>query len=380
MIQLFYVNVPSLHKNIRKQESKCNETRAFKPRFSDWHIFRSKANQEATRMATAEKWVMTKMFNGTPCLSNFKREEEVLRQLDQDEFRCRALVWSVDPYIRLFSTPSANQKAVMSFQLAEVIESKNSSFPVSSRVVGHFGWCTECITNGLDEYCEAYIAPEVCSLPLSATLGILGMPGITAYLGLMECCQVKEGNVVAITAAAGAVGHIACQIAKIMGCTVIAFTGTDEKVSWLKTELGLKHVWNYKKSEINDVLGKLDSKRVDCYFDNVGGAQSNTIMDYMEAGSRVCVCGSISEYNKGGSVEHFDYVKAKARKIRVRSISVFCLQHKWSSAIHCLSQWVKQGKLKYHEHAYKGFDNIPRAFIEQISGEHYGKFVIYADP
>ncbi|KFD53195.1 hypothetical protein M514_05905 [Trichuris suis] len=330
-------------------------------------------------MPVAKKWVMVKMFNGTPRLSDFKCEEETLPHLGPDEFRCRALVWSVDPYIKYFSAPSPEHPPVMSFQLAEIIESRNLTFPIGSRVVGHFGWCTECVTNGLDDYCDVYMAPEVPSLPPSAAIGILGMPGITAYLGIMDYCEAKKDDVVVVTAAAGAVGHVACQIAKIIGCTVIAFTGSDEKVSWLKSELNLEYVFNYKTKSVSDVLADLSFKQVDCYFDNVGGEQSNAIMDHMNPGSRVCVCGSISENSREGSVVRFDYVKAKKRKIITKSISVFSLLHKWPSTIDRLSEWVEKGDLKYREHAFHGFDNIPQAFIEQIGGQHYGKLVIYAD-
>ncbi|CDW56594.1 NADP-dependent oxidoreductase [Trichuris trichiura] len=135
---------------------------------------------------------------------------------------------------------------------------------------------------------------------------------MTAYFGMLDYCQAKKGNVVVVTAAAGAVGHVACQMAKILGCTVIAFTGSDEKVSWLKSELNLQYVFNYKTKSIDDALAESNINQVDCYFDNVGGEQSNTIMNYMNPGSHLCICGSISEDSQEESV------------VRMTS---FCLSH-----------------------------------------------------
>lgn len=165
---------------------------------------------------------------------------------------------------------------------------------------GSFGWRSHTVFNPNDNHdlvMRPYVLPSFGKLPLSLGVGLLGMPGNTAYFGLLELCQPKEGEVVVVSGAAGAVGTIVGQIAKIKGCKVIGIAGSDDKCAWLTEELGFDHAINYKTEAVGELLKKYAPKGVDCYFDNVGGGLSSIVIGEMRDFGRISVCGSISSYN-----------------------------------------------------------------------------------
>lgn len=184
-------------------------------------------------------------------------------------------------------------------QVARIVESKHEKYPVGAFMVGSFGWRSHTIINPDVKNPEAnsYLLPSLGKLPVSLGVGCLGMPGNTAYFGLLELCQPKAGETVVVTGAAGAVGSLVGQIAKLKGCRVIGFAGTDEKCQWLEKELGFDKAINYKERNMRAALFEAAPKGVDCYFDNVGGELSSTIINQMNLFGRIAVCGSISSYN-----------------------------------------------------------------------------------
>lgn len=183
-------------------------------------------------------------------------------------------------------------------QVAKIIESKHAKYPVGSYVVGSFGWRTHTVYNpDVKTDSPSYLLPELGNLPVSLGVGILGMPGNTAYFGFLELCQPKAGETVVVTGAAGAVGSVVGQIAKAKGCYVIGFAGSDDKCDWIKNELGFDVAINYKKGDMKAALKAAAPKGVDCYFDNVGGELSSIIINQMNLFGRISVCGSISSYN-----------------------------------------------------------------------------------
>lgn len=181
-----------------------------------------------------------------------------------------------------------------------MIESKNTDYPVGAYVCGSFGWRTHTVfnpNNASDLAMRPYVLPPFGDLPLSLGLGHLGMPGNTAYFGFLEICKPKEGEIVVVSGAAGAVGSIVGQIAKIKGCKVIGIAGSDDKCAWLTKEMGFDHAINYKTEAVAEVLKKYAPDGIDCYFDNVGGGLSSIIINGMREFGRISVCGSISSYN-----------------------------------------------------------------------------------
>lgn len=205
----------------------------------------------------------------------------------------------------------------------------------------------------------------------------------TAYFGFLEICKPKAGETVAVTGAAGAVGTLVGQIAKIKGCKVIGFTGSDEKSVWLKEELGFDHVINYKSINLREQLEAAAPKGIDCYFDNVGGELSSLIMSKMNLFGRVSVCGAISAYNTMNQTIEFPKATIVQpsiifQQLTVQGFVVYRWIDRWVEGITALKHWIEEGKLKYFETITDGFENMPQAFIDMINGKNRGKAVIKA--
>lgn len=183
-------------------------------------------------------------------------------------------------------------------QVAKIIASKHTDYPTGSYMYGSFGWRTHTILNpAANDYAQWYLLPDFGGLPVSLGVGYLCRVGNTAYFGLLELCQPKAGETVVVTGAAGAVGSLVGQIAKLKGCRVVGFAGSDEKCRWLEEELGYDKAINYKKGDMKAALKAAAPKGVDCYFDNVGGELSSVIINQMNLFGRIAVCGAVSSYN-----------------------------------------------------------------------------------
>ena len=223
---------------------------------------------------------------------------------------------------------------------------------------------------------DCYILPDCDGHPTSLGLGVLGMPGNTAYFGLLELCQPKAGETVVVTGAAGAVGSLVGQIAKIKGCKVIGFAGSDDKCRWLENEYGFDKAINYKSSNLYKQFKEATPDGVDCYFDNVGGEVSSMIFSRMNDYGRIAVCGAISSYNS-------DIPKVPAvqtmfvfKQLKMQGFLVWSWSNRWMEGITELSKWVQEGKIKYNETITEGFENTPQAFIEMLRGKNYGKAIV----
>ncbi|XP_046393877.1 prostaglandin reductase 1-like isoform X2 [Ischnura elegans] len=270
-------------------------------------------------------------------------------------------------------------------QVAKVLESKNDVFKEGMYVVGYFGWRTHTICDGKNEptpgFGQPLIVPHLEKLPMSLYLGVLGMPGNTAYFGFLEICQPKAGETVVVTAAAGAVGSHVGQIAKIKGCKVIGFAGTKEKVEWLKKDLLFDHAYNYKEVDVDVALKEAAPNGVDCHFDNVGGEMSSKILRHMNPRGRISVCGSISAYNALSS----EAPKASLvqlpmilKELKMEGFMVMRWLDRWEEGTTQNIDWIKEGKLKYKETITEGFENLPKAFKEMLNGKNVGKAVVKA--
>ena len=202
------------------------------------------------------------------------------------------------------------------------------------------------------------------------------MPGNTAYFGFLEICKPKEGETVVVTAAAGAVGSLVGQIAKIKGCKVIGFAGSDDKCKWLEDELGFDKAINYKNGDMSKALKEAAPKGVDCYFDNVGGELSATIIKQMNLYGRISVCGAVAEYNSTTDMKisslqtHF-----VLKQLTMQGFVVYRWADRWMEGIEQILKWIHEGKVKYHETITEGFENMPHAFIDVLRGKNVGKAV-----
>lgn len=255
-------------------------------------------------MIQAKRFVYAKPFKASPSSENFKIEEFVLpNEVQEDEILCQAEYISIDPCIRPCMSGRHVGSTIMGDQIARVLKSANYKYPEGSLVFGKFGWSTHTLIKPYDEgwthqdhFHSIFPLPDLKDQPISYALGVLGIPGNTAYFGLLEICKPKAGETVAVSAAAGCVGSLVGQIAKIKGCKVVGFTGTQDKCDFLVRELGFDYAFNYKSEDLIDNMKTL-SVGIDCFFDSVGGSLSSIVLDYMNQHGRVAVCGLLSTYN-----------------------------------------------------------------------------------
>ncbi|KAL1509776.1 hypothetical protein ABEB36_004461 [Hypothenemus hampei] len=332
-------------------------------------------------MVIAKKWVVVQASKGFPKISDFKLEEEKLRPIEDGEFLVEAVYLSVDPYMRAYMSRLPKNSTMIGGQIAKIIESKAPEFPTGKYIYSSTGWRTHSIINSKqlsdDMGLLTIILPDFGNLPLSLGLGILGMPGNSAYFGFLEICKPKQGETVVVSGAAGAVGSHVVQIAKIKGCTVIGIAGSDEKGKWLTEELGLDYFINYKTQNIEEELKKAAPNGVDCYFDNVGGEISTTILNQMKTFGRVSICGSISGYN-ATEVQKISspYFTIVTKQLTLQGFIFSTWNHQWFEGIHANLKWIQEEKLKYRETVTEGFDNMFTAFTDMLQGKNLGKAVV----
>lgn len=261
-----------------------------------------------------------------------------------------------------------------------VIDTKNENFPKGSIVFAQVGWRSHSIVDpsNLEKANDFYILPDFGKEPYSLALGVLGMPGNTAYFGFLEICKPKKGETVVVTGAAGAVGSLVGQIAKIKGCKVIGFAGSDDKCKWLEDELGFDKVINYKKGDNEKALKDAAPEGVDCFFENVGGELGSIILHQMNLYGRVAVCGGISGYNDQQVLVPAPQIAINLYQLEVIGFVVHRWVDRWMEGIDQMLQWVQEGKIKYHETITLGFEKTPKAFIEMLQGKSTGKAVVKA--
>ncbi|KAM8962168.1 prostaglandin reductase 1-like [Pelodytes ibericus] len=327
-------------------------------------------------MVTSKSWTMVQHFEGEPKLEDFKLIEKELPPLQDGELLLESVFLSVDPYMRPYSKRALKGGDVMmGSQVARVVESKNPAFPVGVYCAANAGWTTHFISDGKGVHALPSSWPE--NLPKSLALGAAGMPGCTAYFGLLEICNPKEGEVLLVNSAAGAVGSIVGQIGKIKGCKVVGSAGSDDKITYLK-EIGFDEAFNYKTvSSLDETLKNASPEGYDCYFENVGGKFADSALKQMNLFGRIAICGAISLYNDsvpqtGPYIQPYLLFK----QLRMEGFIVTRWLDRFPEAQKQLLQWITEGKIKYHEHITNGFDNMPAGFIGMLRGENIGKAII----
>lgn len=318
---------------------------------------------------------------GRPTTSDFEFvTEDNDPKISDGELLLETTYVSVDPYLRgrmsdakSYVPPFELNKPIQSGVIAKVIASKNSKFKEGDFVSGMLDWKTKQVSNG-----EGLLKVDGNKAPLSAYLGILGMTGMTAYLGLNEIGKPKAGETLVVSGAAGAVGSVVGQIGKILGLRVIGVAGTDEKIEMLKSKFGFDAGINYNTTkDIKGAIAEAAPNGVDIYFDNVGGPISDAVLFNINKFARIVICGAISVYNetelpKSISVQPF-LVKNSAL---MQGFIVSNYSDKFPEAMKHLSGWLSEEKLTYSETIVDGFDNIPNAFIDLFDGKNKGKMIV----
>lgn len=254
-----------------------------------------------------------------------------------------------------------------------MIESRHKRFQKGDFVSGMLEWKEYQKSKG-----DGLIKVDAGKAPLSAYLGVLGMTGLTARLGLSEIGLPREGETMVVSGAAGAVGSVAGQIGKIMGCRVVGIAGSDEKAEMLKSDFGFDVAINYKTTpHMRKAIAAACPKGVDVYFDNVGGAISDAVMVHINKFARIVVCGAISVYNETSPPQSMSVQPLLIRNSALmQGFIVHNYQSKFREAMLDLSRWLAEGKLKNAETIVEGFDQIPQAFIDLFDGRNKGKLLV----
>jgi NADPH-dependent curcumin reductase CurA len=333
-------------------------------------------------MPTNRKFTLASRPVGAPKLSDFKLVEEPVRAINDGELLVKSLYLSVDPYMRgrmsdakSYAAPVAIGGTMVGGVVGQVVESKNAKFKAGDVVQSEFGWQEYAVSDGKG---VRKVDPTIA--PISTAIGILGMPGMTAYFGLLEIGQPKSGETVLISGAAGAVGMAVGQIAKIKGCRVVGIAGSDDKVTYLVDELGFDAAFNYKTTDnYLEKYRELCPNGVDVYFDNVGGPITDAVFPVLNVKGRVPVCGQISQYNnqKQELGPRFMWTLI-AKQAKVEGFLVFQFFEKFAPAAAEMAGWIQTGKLKYREDIVDGFENMPQAFIGMLEGDNTGKRLVKA--
>jgi NADPH-dependent curcumin reductase CurA len=317
---------------------------------------------------------------GKPTLSDFKFIEEEMPLIKDGEILLKTLFVSVDPYLRgrmseakSYVPPFQLNQPIQSALIAEVVETKNDHFQKGDFVTGGLDWKQFQASSG-----AGLTKVDDKAASLSAYLGVLGMTGLTAYLGLNNIGHPKAGETLVVSGAAGAVGSIVGQIGKILGCKVIGIAGTDEKAAVLKSKFGFDEVINYKTTkDIYAAIKNAAPDGVDIYFDNVGGEISDAVLANINKFGRVAVCGAISLYNSteipmGPRVQPI-LVK---NSVLMQGFIISNFADQFPVAMQKLAGWLQEGKITYTETIVNGFDQIPQAFIDLFEGKNEGKMIV----
>ena len=323
---------------------------------------------------------LAKRPEGTPDHDTFELSEEEIPEPGPGEVLIKTLYLSVDPYMRdrmrageSYADPWDVGDALQGAVVGEVVESNGARFDEGDIVTGELEWAEYATAPGpvLTE-----VNPELA--PISTALGVLGMPGLTAYFGTREVAQPSAGDTFVVTGAAGAVGSVAGQLAKLQGARVVGFAGSDEKVSFLEDELGFDEGINYKTTD--DYRAALDEAApdgVDAYFDNVGGPITDAVFTRLNTDARVAVCGQISLYNSEeipmGPRKLTQVIQSRAT---VEGLLVSDFEPRFEEAAKQLGQWVASDDISYRETVTEGIENAPDAFLGLFEGENIGKQLV----
>ena len=318
---------------------------------------------------------------GFPKDSDFKLVESPMPDPEEGQILVRSIYLSVDPYMRgrmndvkSYAPPVQIGGVMGGGAVGRVVKSNNPQFKEGDIVEGTFGWQDYAVSNGQG---VRKIDPGLA--PISTALGVLGMPGLTAYFGLLAITNPQPGETVVVSGAAGAVGALVGQIARIKDCRAIGIAGADDKISYLNDELGFDGAFNYKTvSDYYEKLRELCPEGIDVYFDNVGGAITDAVFRLINTRARISICGQISQYNleKPEMAPRIILTVLLTRQARAEGFLVFQFADRYPEGLKQMAQWLKEGKLKYKEDIEHGLENTPRAFMAMLQGRNLGKQLV----
>ncbi len=316
---------------------------------------------------------------GLPQKNNWKLEEASLPQIGKEQVLLQIVYISIDPAMRgwmdnarSYIPPVRIGDVMRALTLSKVIASEHPDFQIGDYVTGSQGVQSYALSNGKD---LTKIDPTVAPLP--KFLGPLGMTGMTAYFGLLEVGKPQAGENVLVSAAAGAVGQIVGQIAKIKGCNVAGIAGGAEKCAFIKEELGFDNAIDYKSQSVEREIKRCFQKGLDIYFDNVGGEILEAALFNLNRRARIVICGAISQYNNREAVTGpANYLSLLINRARMEGMVVFDYADRYNEAAKEIAGWMASGQLKSKEEILKGIEIFPEALLNLFSGKNVGKLIL----
>ncbi|HDY7906693.1 TPA: NADP-dependent oxidoreductase [Vibrio vulnificus] len=321
---------------------------------------------------------------GAPTAENFALTQSDIPTPAQGEILLRSVYLSLDPYMRgrmsdakSYAEPVGIDEVMVGGTVCQVEASNHAEFEVGEWVLAYTGWQDYAISNG-----EGLIKLGKQPSHPSYALGVMGMPGFTAYMGLLDIGQPKEGDTLVVAAATGAVGSMVGQIGKLKGCRVIGIAGGEEKCQFAKETLGFDECIDHKATDFAEQLAKVCHNGIDIYFENVGGKVFDAVMPLLNTGARIPLCGLISQYNATSLPEGPDRMSMLMAQLLIKRIKMqgFIIfddyGHRYGEFAADMTQWLAQGKIHYREHLVQGLENAPDAFIGLLEGKNFGKMVV----
>ncbi|EFE95124.1 NADP-dependent oxidoreductase [Serratia odorifera] len=328
--------------------------------------------------------VLASRPHGEPTPDNLRLETVEIPQPAEGQVLLRTVYLSLDPYMRgrmsdapSYASPVEVGEVMVAGAVSRVVSSKHADFAVGDWVLGATGWQDYALTDGKD---VRNLGARL-SHP-SRMLGVLGMPGFTAYMGLLDIGQPQTGETVVVAAASGAVGSVVGQVAKLKGCRVVGIAGGAEKCRYVREELGFDDCIDHRADDFADRLAKACHQGIDVYYENVGGAVFDAVMPLLNAKARIPVCGIIAQYNATGLPDGPDRLPMLQalilrKRIRMQGFIIFDdYAPRYGEFLQQMAPWVEQGKIKFREDIVDGLENAPQAFIGLLKGKNFGKLVI----
>ena len=327
-----------------------------------------------------KQWILNSFPVGEIKDNDLIFKDSNLNGINDGEVLIKNIYLSLDPANRGWMSGKASYVDAM--QIGDIMrggtigiveESKNEKFKAGDAVQYQGGWQEYCINDGKG----LRVIPLNTGLELPSFLSVMGMPGMTAYFGLLDVLKPKENETIVVSGAAGAVGSLVSQIAKIKGCRVIGIAGTEEKCSWLKNDLNVDGVINYKTDNLNSTLKELCPDGIDMYFDNVGGEITEAVINRFNIGGRMSICGQISGYNSETlQPGPRNWINILVKRLKVQGFIVFDYQARAKEAFVDMSKWMAEGKLQHKNHIVDGLENAVSSLKMLFSGENKGKMIV----
>ncbi len=323
--------------------------------------------------------VLASRPSGEPTEDDFRIETVPMPGAGSGQVLIRTIYLSLDPYMRGRMQAGPSYAAALEVGdvmtggvVGEVVTSDTPDFSVGDIVNTHLGWQAYGATDPGE---LRRVDPELA--PISTALGVLGMPGTTAYFGLLEIGQPRASETVVVSAASGAVGALVGQIAKIKGCRAVGIAGSEAKCAYVVDDLGFDAAINYKNQNVDDEIAKTCPDGIDVYFDNVGGPIVDAVLNHINVGARISVCGAISEYN---NIEPELGPRAGrtllTKQARMEGFLMFQFAERHEAGRRQMAEWIGEGRIKYKQDFIDGLENAPRAFIGLFRGENFGKLIM----